>query len=375
MKKVLSLTVAVALVAALLSINVFGMSATSEGLRFKSYGDGTCYLHRSSTYNGTTIVIPPTSPEGDVVVCIDDEAFYNRSDVTSITLPHTVVNIGEGTFAGCSGLQSITIPDAVTSISGYAFLSCTGLTSITIPNGVKEIGYHSFSYCDNITTVKIPASVTELGNYVFSFCPRLESISVDSANTTYHSSSNCIIKTATKTLMLACKNSVIPSDGSVTAIGEGAFAGCSELTSISIPEGVTSIGANAFLDCRNLVSITIPSTVTKIDSAALSDCLSLEKIYYDGSEEEWASIVKELYWDLGTGENTANGSYSVECSGSATDEPTTNASSTEAPETEQPEAEDNAKPNGCTGSVSLGALAFVSVAGACTAIVKKKKDN
>lgn len=65
---------------------------------------------------------------------------------------------------------------------------------------------------------------------------------------------------------------------SITSIGEGAFAGCRELTSIDIPHGVTSIGEFAFGSCLNLSSINIPETVTKIDRQAFQYCSHLAKI-------------------------------------------------------------------------------------------------
>ncbi len=60
-----------------------------------------------------------------------------------------------------------------------------------------------------------------------------------------------------------CKNSIIPTDGSVTSIGGGAFSGCSGLTSVVIPNGVTSIGWFAFEDCSRLTSITFEGTVAQ----------------------------------------------------------------------------------------------------------------
>jgi len=68
-------------------------------------------------------------------------------------------------------------------------------------------------------------------------------------------------------LILGCKNSAIPNDGSVTRIGDFAFKGCTELTSITIPDSVTSIGRSAFIGCPSLIDI-----------------------YYTGTEEEWATI-------------------------------------------------------------------------------------
>lgn len=78
-------------------------------------------------------------------------------------------------------------------------------------------------------------------------CPNLTNISVENGNTVYDSRDNCnaIIKTATNTLVVGCKNTVIPN--SITSIGRNAFDGCTELTSIEIPNSVTSIGIYAFL--------------------------------------------------------------------------------------------------------------------------------
>lgn len=60
---------------------------------------------------------------------------------------------------------------------------------------------------------------------------------------------------------------------SVTAIGGGAFSGCTSLTSIKIPNSVTSIGGQAFSNCTGLTSVTIPNSVTSIGSYAFSGCI------------------------------------------------------------------------------------------------------
>ena len=65
---------------------------------------------------------------------------------------------------------------------------------------------------------------------------------------------------------------------SVTTIGECTFSGCTGLTGIVIPDSVTSIGSSAFVDCTGLTSITIPNSVTSIGSYAFRNCKGLTSI-------------------------------------------------------------------------------------------------
>ena len=189
------------------------------------------------------------------VLAISNKAFFKCENLTSINIPNSVTSIGREVFSGCSSLTSITIPNSVTSIGNGAFYDCTGLTSVTIGNSVTSIGGGAFSGCSSLTSIK-----------------------VDAGNTTYDSRDNCnaIIETESNTLVLGCKNTIIPN--SVTSIDGGAFSGCSSLTSITIPNSVTSIGGSAFSGCTGLTSITIPNSVTSIGRCAFSDCTGLTSV-------------------------------------------------------------------------------------------------
>ena len=275
--------------------------------------------------NVKNIVVP------DSVTSIGDNAFYGCNGLTSISGSATNVStvakqakptsftvnitsgtsIGDNAFEGCTGLTSVTIGNSVTSIDGYAFNGCTGLTSINVAKGnakyhstgncviettsktlilgckasvipsdgsVASIGMRAFYGCTGLTSIEIPDSVTSIASDAFYGCTGLISINVAKDNTKYHSDGNCLIETESKTLILGCKNSVIPNDGSVTSIGESAFRGCSGLTSIIIPDRVTSIGYQAFYNCSKLTSVTIPGSVTDIGGSAFSGCSSLENI-------------------------------------------------------------------------------------------------
>lgn len=72
-------------------------------------------------------------------------------------------------------------------------------------------------------------------------------------------------------------------ENGVTSIGQNAFDGCWNCTSVSIPDGVKKIGINAFRSCWKLASITIPNSVTSIEIGAFGDCRTLTTVYIPSS--------------------------------------------------------------------------------------------
>ena len=255
--------------------------------------DGTVAI-RADAFSGqtslTSIVIPNS------VTSIEDSAFRGCNSLTSVTIPNSVTSIGISAFSGCTSLVSVTIPDGVTSIGYGAFWGCTSLTSVIIGNGVTSIGGAAFRDCTSLTSIIIPGSVTSIGDQAFGYCPSLERLTVAPGNPKYHSAGNCVIETATGTLIQGCNNSVIPSDGSVTSIGDYAFRGCTSLTSITIPDSVTSIGDHAFDNCTALTSIVIPDSVTSIGAYAFAYCDSLTSVTFDGTKAEWNAVDKGSSW-------------------------------------------------------------------------------
>ena len=248
---------------------------TADGFRF--FYDGTDGYLMGYYGEETAITLPDgfTAYDGTKVAeyAIYDYAFSRCTGLTSVTIGNSVTSIGEWAFAYCTGLTSITIPDSVTSIGSYAFYYCTGLTSVTIGNSATSIGIGPFAGCSGLMSV-----VVEEGNPV------------------YHSDGNCLIETASKTLVVGCKTSVIPDDGSVTSMGY-AFSYCTSLTSITIPDSVTSIGEYAFLFCTGLTSVTIGNGVTSIGYAAFGNCSGLTSVTFEGTVAEWNAIDKGMEWN------------------------------------------------------------------------------
>ena len=296
----------------------------------------SCY---ENSYTGD-ITIPASVTYNDLVysvTSIGDEAFYNCSNLTSVTIGNSVTSIGERAFYNCTSLTAIdvaadnpnycseggvlfnkdkttlvaypggiqvayTIPNSVTSIGDYAFCNCRGLTSVTIPNSVISIGNYAFSGCSSLTSVTIPNSVVSIGDYAFSGLTSVTINSSDIVGITYTSSSNLrhIFGSQVTEYIIGddvtsignyafydCRGLTSVTIGnSVTSIGEYAFYRCQSLTSVTIGNSVTSIGYDAFYGCRGLTSVTIPNSVTSIGKSAFYGCSGLTSIYVPCGELE-----------------------------------------------------------------------------------------
>ncbi len=229
---------------------------------------------------------------GDDVTNIGRYAFGGCSGMTSVTIPSSVTNIGLYAFSGCSSLTKVIIPDiaswcninitleGVTDVTanplsvGHHLYSdeVTEVKDLVIPESVTKISSNAFCGCTSIKNVTIPSTMTSIGSNAFSGCYNLTSITIFSNHLmakSYSSSSlnlNSFFGNQVKEYIIG--------DG-VTSIGDGAFHGCSGLTSMIIPNSVTSIGSSAFSGCSGLMSMTIPNSVTSIGSSVFSGCSGL----------------------------------------------------------------------------------------------------
>ena len=276
---------------------------------------------------------------------IKDGAFYSCVKIANLSFGKNLTTIGDAAFMGCEALTTVKIPDRVQIVGSSAFCECINLRLVDLGQ-VQEIGHSAFESCGNLIQIHIPSSVKKMGRSVFAYCPSMEQMTVSQQNPYYFSQGNCIINTAGKYLAFGCKNSVIPTDGSVTVIDAYAFAGCSTLKRITVPTqikkiyayafldcsglqemylpfigdgssvgddylgfifgasvpslndgfvpyslkrvvimGGTSVGDSAFINCRGLQEIIFPETVTSIGYSAFKNCTSLQKVVFPGDLE------------------------------------------------------------------------------------------
>ncbi len=229
------------------------------------------------------LLVIPSQYKGLPVTSVAENAFRVCLDLKNIMFEGNsqLTSIGEHAFDNCSSLETITIPSSVTNIGSCAFQNCISLDSVIFEGNsqLTSIEEGAFWHCSSLTSILIPSSVTSIAGPILYGCSSLTNIIVDE-NGVYDSRDNCnaLIETSTNTLLSGCKTTIIPS--SVTSIGEYAFSGCVDLTSI-IFEGnsqLRSIGANAFSGCNGLESVEIPTSVTTIDNYAFSYCSNLETI-------------------------------------------------------------------------------------------------
>ena len=283
----------------------------------------------SGAFSGCSNLKTVIIGENSKLESIGSEAFYKCSDLISIKIPDNVTSIGDFAFSGCNDLTSIKIPSSVTTIGTLAFdcdrlqyniydnakylgndenpylvlmeATTTNIITCEININTKFVNNAAFSDCNDLTSIKIPSSVISIGSNAFYFCSDLTSIVVDSDNPIYDSRNNCnaIIETSTNTLLFGCKNTIILE--SVTSIGSSAFAGCSDLASIKIPDSVINIDSFAFYCCSDLTSIKIPDSVTSIGPRAFSYCGNLiiycEAISYpSGWDKNWNDENRPVVW-------------------------------------------------------------------------------
>ncbi len=249
---------------------------------------------------------------GDVIIpdCVESieyGAFYGRDAITSVTIPACVTSFLEIFPDAYAGIKEVIICDGVTSIGSDEFAGCSGLAMITIPSSVASIGERAFDGCRSLTSITIPSSVMSIGPSAFSGCSGLVELTISSSKTSVITSSYYMptffgCSGLTKVTIPAWKlSSVFPQayttikeviicDG-VTSITESMFAGCSELTSVTLPSSVVNIGDDAFNSCDKLTSITIPQRVTKVGSRAFSDCANLLSVEFKGDAPDYGDDV------------------------------------------------------------------------------------
>ena len=228
------------------------------------YGDEE-YVAINKCYGGKENLVIPKEIGGKKVIGIESDAFRDNKNIRSVIIPDGVQFIYSQAFFGCTSLDEVTIPESVINIGEKAFGYYENDDYETVKkdgfvinyaknsaghlyatrNGFSdescmfiesdEFGKYLRGYAGNDASVVIPDGVTYIDNESFKDCDKLTKVTIPS---------------------------------SADYIGYNAFDGCASLETVIIPDGVTTIGNKAFFGCTSLKNVTIPNNVTSIDDYA-----------------------------------------------------------------------------------------------------------
>lgn len=253
---------------------------------------------------------------GDIVPAgvevIGVRAFQARADLRSLALPVGVKIVAQGAFDCCSALARLSLPPTLEKTEEGAFPGCKSLKTIDtggnerfrfengcfldnasdtllfaavgceIPDGVTRIGRAAFGRGHK--HLRFPASVESGLDVGFCGCGSLETLTVTDGNRAYRARGNCIIDEK-GTLVRGCNRSEIPTDGSITAIGDSAFCNLSGIKEIVLPRGVTDIGLFAFEGMPALERVVLPDTLKNIEAYAFDFCTALSTVEFGNGLE------------------------------------------------------------------------------------------
>jgi len=234
--------------------------------------------------------------ENHTLETIGDEAFVSTG-VTSLTLPATVTAIGNGAFQYVN-LTDLDMSAAtqLTSIGDKAFLG-SKISSLDLPDSVTSIGDNAFQFNSNLTSIKLSSNLVSIGDSAFanddnladvdfSQAPNLSTIGANAFDGAKLTSVN--LTGATKIADHAFQDnkeltSVTLGQG-IQEIGESAFSGDSNLTTLSIPSDsdLTKIDKNAFYG-TGLTAVNLPAKLTQIGEGAFESNTSLQDVTFAGT--------------------------------------------------------------------------------------------
>lgn len=213
-----------------------------------------------------TLLKSITIPDG--VTTLDGDAFRGCSQLSQVKLPSQLEIIKDGAFRG-TALETFTLPAGVKLQGDAIFGECEKLTTFTFPDGLKdasEIGTSTLWHCYNLTSVRLPQDLTEIPKYFFSKTA-IPSIELPTSVTA--------VRDGAFEYTTAIKKVTFPSH--VKEVGEGVFYD-SKIEEVEWPSHLTMIPKGTFNWCENLQKVTIPETVDSIGGDAFANCTSLKSI-------------------------------------------------------------------------------------------------
>ena len=261
-------------------------------------GSGNIYYNtETGTITGSDSsvrnVIIPSQIDGVTIVKIAPyafkESYSGKENMTSVSIPATVTEIGKEAFYCCRKLSVLRFAagSQLKKIGERAFCKCESLTSLEIPNSVAEIGDEAFKWLKNLKNITLSGTLNNekwLGRNFRSKDDTLETATFTGEIVQYGVPAKKIILADTVTEIgqsafggISYLEEVVIGK-KVTTIGDYAFADCHQLVSACLPDGLKTIGKEAFRSCHDLTDVILPSSLQVIGKNCFESCSQLQII-------------------------------------------------------------------------------------------------
>lgn len=218
----------------------------------------------SETFTETELTLPKYVYKNGslyMVTSISNGAFKGNATLQTVTLPPCLLKIGDSCFESCVSLTTVNIPETVTSIGKRLFYDCIALTTIQkLPNAITTIPDECYIGCRGITAVTFPENITGIGNGSFmhsgltgklTLSPNIKTLGDDAFKETKITELDFGI------------------DSRLTSIGASCFESCTELSGrLFIPDATVRIGNTAFAKCSGITEMQIPNSLQFIEENA-----------------------------------------------------------------------------------------------------------
>ncbi len=217
-------------------------------VKIRGFSDGLLYI--------------PGELAGKKITTVERTAFQGNTAIKKVVIGEGVTEILDYAFEGCEGMVELSLPETLKTVNDSAFYGCKGLKSVVIPKNAKKIENYAFAYCENLTELSVP------------FTSGLDDIFIDAPLKKVTITDGSAV--AEDAFYMKHELETVIFESRITLINDYAFADCTSLKNIVLPDGLLSIGANAFEGCTALAKMVIPESVTFIGEFAFSGCEALK---------------------------------------------------------------------------------------------------
>lgn len=254
-----------------------------------------CRLPNSTHYLGDIVIPSSVEHEGIkyTVSGISNWAFENCSEITSITMPQSIMEIGESAFAGCSQLTNLSFPDSIKYLEICVCYGCDKLSNLYLPSGIQGIGRSAFNGCSSLEEFVIPDSVKEIDRMAFKNCSGLKKIywgkSVEKVGGDLFTECRILSEVHISDISKWCKTNFASGlanplyQQGIVGGGTKLFLNGELVETLFVPNDIDIVRKYTFYGYTWLKSIRFPETNMKVEDNAFSECRQLNSVYFGES--------------------------------------------------------------------------------------------